>query len=188
MRISACLLAVVGFAGMLCAQPSTVNFNLVQVNHYNGQQAVVDSAKTQVQRITIDVNNPEAYRRMVSEASAGRINIAPVAISVESSGGGSMDALTLPWESQTVLRSTSGADSFKVTSSRAGCPGTEIRPSVSVAFSTPHGWSDPPIRFGPLNDHTVCPLGKGYQLEVSVKGDNSPSVRLREQAVQYGHR
>jgi hypothetical protein len=189
MKILSFVAAIVTCGALVFAQqPSTVNFNLVQVNRYDGQQAVQDSVNRPVQRITIDVNNPEMYRQLVKESPSGKLNVAPVVVTMETVVGAKADGIPLPWNTQKVLRSATGLDSFRVSSSQAGCPGTEIRPSVSVSFATPRGWSDPPIRFGPLNDHTVCALGKGYELEVSARGANGPSVNLRQHAEMYGRR
>ena len=174
----------------LCAiaqQTPTVNFNLVQVNHYHGQEQATGNVVTPGDRVVIDLGNPQAMQQFLTKSSP-EINIAPVVVKIERIVPDETGSVSLPWESQTVLRSVSGRDSFLVTSSRAGCPGTEIKPSVSVAFATPRGWSDPPIRFGPLSNQAVCPLGRGYQLDVSVKADGVPAVRLREEAAQYGKR
>ena len=178
MRLSLCLTAFAAWAAVACAQPATVNFNLVQVNHYHGQERLYDSVATPGARMVIDLGNPTAYHQFVRGVETASLT-APVVIDVfpdmNEAGG-----VELPWETQTVLRSTTGTDSFLVTSSRAGCPGTEIRPSVAVAFGTPNGWSDPPIRFGPLARRAICPLGYGRVLEVSVIEGGAPRVRLRD--------
>jgi hypothetical protein len=190
MRLMACLLVIAATSTAILAQVNSINFNLVQVNHYNGDQKVQDSVKTPGQRVVIDINNPESYRQMLLGSPSGQLNVAPVVVNVATvtNSADAHGSVALPWESETILRSPSGIDSFKVTSSRAGCPGTEIKPSVSVAFSTPHGWSDPPIRFGPLGNSTMCALGKGYVLDVSVRGDSAPRVALRQQTDHYSQR
>jgi hypothetical protein len=57
-----------------------------------------------------------------------------------------------------------------------------------VAFSRGSIWSDPPIRFGPLTEQTICPLGNGYQLIVNGRGDHPPLVRIVQAANRYGYR
>ena len=169
-------------------QGTTVNFNLVQVNHYEGQEKVDDSLTTPGKRIVIDLQNPALREKFLGNVVKGNVDVAPVVVNVETVHGLPGAPLTLPWETSAIVRTPSGLDSFRVSSSRTGCPGTEVRSSVAVAFATPKGWSDPPIRFGPLVDHTICPLGRGYQLEVSVTGDESPVVRLHEPGDMYGRR
>jgi hypothetical protein len=157
--------------------PSAINFNLVQVNNYAGQEQVTGQVATPGQRVVIDPNNPNAFGMLTHRqpVSAAKAVLAPTyAVSVSSD----LCSMALPWESSTVIVAPSGQDSFLVRSSRTGCPGTEVRPSVSVAFPTGSGWSDPPIRFGPLSENTICALGHGQQLEVSVRGDAAPKVRL----------
>jgi hypothetical protein len=188
MRLPGLILALT--AAALCAlaqQSPTINFNLVQVNHYHGQEQATGNVATPGERVVIDLGNPQAMQRFITESSS-EINIAPVTINIERIVPDETGSVSLPWESQAVLHSVSGQDSFLVTSSRAGCPGTEVKPSVAVAFSTPRGWSYPPIRFGPLSAQAICPLGRGYQLDVSVKADGVPVVKLREDALQYGKR
>ena len=189
MKTVSIVILLVSLTCALCAQESnTVNFNLVQVNQYHGQEKVQDSVKTPGQRIVIDLKNPDSFRPFVKESPPGQLKAAPVVVNVAGALSGNPDGTTLPWETGTVLRAVSGADSFKVSSSRTGCPGTEVRPSVSVAFATSHGWSDPPIRFGPLTDRTMCPLGHGFTLEVSASGASPPRVKLREPSSSYSQR
>ncbi len=90
------------------------------------------------------------------------------------------ESVFLPWDSATVLHwGEAGADSFLVSASRIGCPGTEVAASVAVSFPTNSGWSSPPIRFGPLGEHIICPLG--HELVMEVFGENAagPFARLR---------
>ncbi|MDD5088601.1 MAG: hypothetical protein PHI18_07380 [bacterium] len=168
--------------------PSTINFNLVQVNHYHGQEKVDSAVATPGERIVIDLQNPLLREGFVAAAAAGQFNLAPVVVDVVSRSITEGSELPLPWETSAILRAESGADSFRVTSSRVGCPGTEVGPSVAVAFATGRGWSDPPIRFGPLTASTLCPLGKGFLLEVKAQDDRDPVVRLRHEETRYGQR
>jgi hypothetical protein len=161
-------------------QSPVINFNLVQVNHYHGQERAADSVVTPGERVVIDIGSPLASQRFLSGSAPVMVNIERMA---DDSGG-----VRIPWESQAVLRTVSGRDSFQVTASRAGCPGTEVRPSVAVAFATVRGWSDPPVRFGPLSERGVCALGRGVQLQVSVVADGPPVVKLREESPLYGKR
>ncbi|RPH93134.1 hypothetical protein EHM69_11105 [candidate division KSB1 bacterium] len=188
MKIAALILAVVGLVFSVCAQPTpTINFNLVQVNHYHGQNDSTKQVATPGQRVVIDLQNPLSRQQFLSNANP-QIDLAPVSVQVFSPEM-FFDGLSIPWETKVVLRSAASGDSFLVSSSKIGCPGTEVKPSVAVAFAMGRGWSDPPIRFGPLNEKTVCPLGHGYQLEVSAKGDHAPVVRLREPSADlYGKR
>ncbi|MBI5058289.1 hypothetical protein HZB60_00750 [candidate division KSB1 bacterium] len=159
------------------SKPSAINFNLVQVNNYAGQEQVVHQVATPGQRVIIDPNNPNAAGAFAHFA-APKATTAQLAPFYRVSVSGETCSLALPWESSAVVVSPSGQDSFLVRTSRTGCPGTEVRPSVSVAFATGRGWSDPPIRFGPLSESTICALGRGQQLEVCVKGDAPPKVRV----------
>jgi hypothetical protein len=188
MRLSSLIIATIAIAACAFAQQTpTVNFNLVQVNHYHGQEHVTDSIITPGERIVIDLGNPGLTQRFLA-GSASEINVAPVVVNVERIAAEESGGVMLPWESKAVLHSISGRDSFLVTSSLAGCPGTEVKPSVSVAFATGSGWSDPPIRFGPLSERGVCALGRGFNLDVSVRGSDPPTVKLREEPLQYGKR
>jgi len=168
--------------------PSTINFNLVQVNHYHGQEKLDSAVATPGERIVIDLQNPLLRESFVSAAVAGKMNISPMVVDVVSRVGVVGEDVPLPWESSAILRAGAGSDSFRVSSSRTGCPGTEVGPSVAVAFATGGGWSDPPIRFGPLTASTLCPLGKGFLLEVRAQGDRDPVVRLRHEETRYGQR
>lgn len=183
--LPAVMLACAGFAA--AQQGSTINFNLVQVNHYNGQEQAAQGVDTPGQRMIIDLQNPLSVERLLQSANENRLDLAPVIVSISGTAPGPGN-LPLPWETGAVLRSASASDSFFVSSSLTGCPGTEVRPSVAVAFATGQGWSNPPIRFGPLTESAICPLGKGYQLEVSVKPGGVPHVRLLEAAAQFGRR
>lgn len=189
MRSISVLVVLAVSASLVAAQPTQViNFNLVQVNHYHGQASVTDSVITPGQRIVIDLNRPEAWQRLLNAATPEHLNLAPVVVDVSNTDAPHDAAVPLPWESAVVLHSVSGADSFRVTSSRAGCPGTEVRPSVAVSFATAGGWSFPPIRFGPLTENSLCPLGRGYQLKVKLKTDAGPDVRLVEPETLLGKR
>jgi hypothetical protein len=168
-------------------QPPVINFNLVQVNHYHGQESAVDSVITPGERVVIDLGSPLATQRFLAGSSAN-VGIAPVMVNIESMIADDPGGVSIPWESRAVLRTVSGRDSFLVSSSRSGCPGTEVRPSVAVAFPTARGWSDPPIRFGPLSEQGLCALGRGVHLQVSVSGDGPPVVKLREESALFGKR
>ena len=179
MRMLTTVVMLVGIAGCVIAEPPpAVNFNLVQVNNYYRHEpgAPADSA---AQRVVIDLSNPAACAKFTGQGVPS-VQGAPVVVRVEHNATALSGGVIVPWETQTVLHSAMGSDSFKVTSSRSGCPGTDVKPSVAVAFPTRGGWSVPPIRFGPLGERALCPLGKGYQLEVSVSGNGSPVVRLHE--------
>ena len=191
MKSLACLLSGLGLVWSVFAQQNpVVNFNLVQVNQYQGEKASPDTMLLAADhRVVIDMQNPEAMVRFFGAVPQPRVApSAPIVIDVSVVSKPAEGGRTIPWESGDLVRALSGQDSFLVKSSRVGCPGTEVRPSVSVAFSTPHGWSDPPIRFGPLTEHTLCPLGNGYQLEVSCKGDSPPTIRLIEPDLQAGRK
>ena len=182
MRRIALTLALLTWPLSVWAQPAPViNFNLVQVNHYHGQERAADSLITPGERVVIDIGSPLASQRFLGGS-------APVMVNIERLTADDFGGVSIPWESQAVLRTVSGRDSFLVRASRAGCPGTEVRPSVAVAFATGRGWSDPPVRFGPLSERGVCALGRGVQLQVSVTGDGPPVVKLREESLLYGKR
>jgi hypothetical protein len=168
-------------------QPPVINFNLVQVNHYHGQEKGADSLVTPGERVVIDLGSPLSSQRFLG-GSAAKVDLAPVMVNIERLTADESGGVSIPWESRAVLKTVSGRDSFLVTASRAGCPGTEVRPSVAVAFATARGWSDPPIRFGPLSERGVCALGRGVQLQVSVNGDGPPVVKLSEESLLYGKR
>ncbi|MFH1011429.1 MAG: hypothetical protein V1784_09390 [bacterium] len=105
-------------------------------------------------------------------------------VATETKGG-----ITIPWDSSVVLHSNEDpADSFLVSASRIGCPGTEVAPSVAVSFPTNSGWSFPPIRFGPLGGHTICPLGQELVLEVSKQDAAGPHVRLQRHEASWSSR
>jgi len=187
-RRIALTLALMSWPLGIWAQPApTINFNLVQVNHYHGQEKAADSLVTPGERVVIDVGGPLASQRFFAGPSPD-MGFAPVMVNIERLTADDFGGVSIPWESQAVLRTISGRDSFLVTSSRVGCPGTEVRPSVAVAFATGRGWSDPPVRFGPLSERAVCALGRGVHLQVSVTGDGPPVVKLREESLLYGKR
>jgi hypothetical protein len=167
---------------LIAQQPTQINFNLVQVNQYQGQQEATKNIVTPGQRVVIDVNNPQAANYLQSAVNATPVITeqmiqglfcVPTAFKLERGV-----SVPIAWDCSAVIIAPSGQDSFLVRASKTGCPGTEVRPSVSVAFASGGGWSDPPIRFGPLTSKTVCALGGGQQLEVSQIGASPPSVRL----------
>lgn len=93
------------------------------------------------------------------------------------------------WEQSAVIYwKGEKVDSFLVSASRTGCPGTEVRASIAVSFATGSGWSFPPIRFGPLGDHVICPLGEGLKLEVFGDSGVGPRVRVSSRVRTYGSR
>ncbi len=132
-------------------------------------------------RVVVDPSNPAAASVFRSATSSQRSENSETLIR-ENPG------VQVPWESHVVLYSESRQDSFLVKSSRRGCPGTEVKPSVSVAFATARGWSDPPIRFGPLASKTTCALGKGVELQVCAIGRDAPFVKLIEKTTTYTKR
>lgn len=157
---------------------SSINFNLVQVNHYHGQEQATADIATPGPRIVVDPTDPNAIH-MLRALEKPATPSAPWDVLIQMNAGlRATESAEVPWESSKVLVSPTGQDSFLVTSSKTGCPGTEVRPSVSVAFPSGRGWSFPPIRFGPLSESTVCALGNGQKLEVSVVGSRSPRIRL----------
>jgi hypothetical protein len=179
MRMLTTVILLTGIAGFVRAEPPPpVNFNLVQVNNYYNHPAAAP-ADSNAQRVVIDLSDPAA-RAKFTGAGVPVMQAAPVMVRVERNATALSGGVLVPWETHTILHAEMGNDSFRVSSSRSGCPGTEVRPSVAVAFPAHGGWSDPPIRFGPLGERALCPLGKGYQLEVSVSGDGSPLVKLHE--------
>lgn len=187
MKTVLCLTVLLLMVPLLMAEePVRVSFNLVQVNHYAGQEQLLSEIVTPGPRVIVDVRNPEAVRRFV-DAAQPAVRYSRQTVVVHESIDPS-NLISLPWESSRVVYSASGLDSFLVSSSRSGCPGTEVRPSVAVAFESGLGWSDPPIRFGPLSENTVCPLGKGYVLAVRLVGDGPPLVGVRESAEVFGFR
>jgi hypothetical protein len=98
------------------------------------------------------------------------------------------DAVLVPWEKSVILFLNGvGSDSFLVRASHTGCPGTEVGASIAVSFATPSGWSYPPVRFGPLNDHSLCALGQGFQMEIFA-GNEGPFVRISRDGVHWGAR
>lgn len=157
--------------------PVQINFNLVQVNKYDAQEAVLEDIQTPGQRVVIDVGQGETMLQYLAAVSKVPIRIAHTA--TYSGPGSSTTAAVIDWESHRVFCAPSGTDSFKVMASRTGCPGTEVGPSVAVSFASKGGWSDP-IRFGPLTANTTCPLGHGFTLEVAGQGSQPPRVKLVE--------
>lgn len=156
--------------------PVQINFNLVQVNKYAGQEDVLGSIQTPGQRIVIDVGNGETMLQYLAAAAKVPVKVRQF---TTSGPGSSTDAHVVEWETFRVFTAPSGTDSFKVMSSRTGCPGTEVAPSVAVSFASKGGWSDP-IRFGPLTSNTTCPLGHGFTLEVVGQGSQPPRIKLIE--------
>lgn len=173
------LLLIVLISSLALAEdtpPVQINFNLVQVNKYPGQDEALANVATPGQRIVIDVSSGETMLQYLAAASKVPIKVRQA---VFSGPGGATDMITVDWETHRVFTAPSGADSFKVSSSRVGCPGTEVGPCVAVAFASKGGWSDP-IRFGPLTSNTTCPLGHGFTLEVVGQGTQPPRVKLIE--------
>jgi len=173
---------MIGFA----KEPVHVNFNLVQVNHYPGQEELQDEVVTPGKRLVIDMNEPNSMFKYLTATSSIPIRMR-IDNAYRSLEGGAVGA-ALGWGTSAILYAPARQDSFLVTSSRTGCPGTEVAPSVSVAFSNGRQWSDPPIRFGPLTEMTVCPLGNGYQLEVNGRGTLPPLVRVIADRTSFGRR
>lgn len=170
----------------LADEPVQVNFNLVQVNHYPGQENLQDEVVTPGKRLVIDMNESGAMLQYLSATSS--IPIRMRADNAYRKQNGAAVGAALGWETSAILYAPSQQDSFLVTSSRTGCPGTEVGPSVAVAFSNGKQWSNPPIRFGPLTEMTVCPLGNGYQLEVNGRGTLPPLVRVVANHSSFGSR
>jgi hypothetical protein len=189
MKSAACLILLLSTMLIVSAQsPTVVNFNLVQVNRYDKSDTTGARECLYITlhpRVVVDMQNSRSMVEFFGSVSSGTqrpvVAVTPVA---ENDAPGS----EIPWETGNLIHAAMGQDSFMVRSSRIGCPGTEVRPSVSVAFANGQSWSDPPIRFGPLCERTVCPLGHGYQLEVMCKGNDAPSVRLIEPDAYSGRR
>ncbi|MCB9368845.1 MAG: hypothetical protein H6507_07055 [Calditrichaeota bacterium] len=162
--------------------PVQINFNLVQVNKYPSQDEVLAGVQSPGQRVVIDVGNSETMLQYLAATAKVPIKTRPMIVQTHtaSTPGSSTGAMVVDWETHQVFVAPSGTDSFRVSSSRTGCPGTEVAPSVAVAFATRGGWSDPPIRFGPLTANTTCPLGHGFVLEVVGQGTMPPRVKLVE--------
>ena len=171
----------IGFAD----EPVQVNFNLVQVNQYPGQENLQDEVVTPGKRLVIDMNQSSAMLQYLSATSSIPIRMRTDNAYRTQNGGAVGSALG--WETSAILYAPARQDSFLVKSSRTGCPGTEVGPSVAVAFSQGSQWSDP-IRFGPLTEMTVCPLGNGYQLEVNGRGTLPPLVRVIADNSSFGRR
>lgn len=157
--------------------PVQINFNLVQVNKYAGQEETLESITTPGKRVVIDLGGRETMLHYLAATSKVPYRVRTATYSGSS---GASDSKVIDWDTRHVFVAPSGADSFLVSSSRTGCPGTEVAPSVAVAFATHSGWSDPPIRFGPLTANTTCPLGRGFTLEVVGRGAAPPEVKLVE--------
>lgn len=165
--------------------PMQINFNLVQVNKYDAQEAVLENVQTPGQRIVIDVGNGETMLQYLAAAAKVPVKVRQV---THSGPGSSTEFCIVDWETHQVIYAPSGADSFKVSASRTGCPGTEVAPSVAVSFASKGGWSDP-IRFGPLTSNTTCALGHGFTLEVAGQGTQPPRIKLVEAgSSMYGKR
>ena len=106
-------------------QPVNVNFNLVQVNHYHGQDSVTAGVTTPGRRVVIDLRNPLSVNALrMSSDRAVDVNTSLVKVTSYSSGNDPATIDALNWESSKVLYSPAGEDSFLVTASRKGCPGT----------------------------------------------------------------
>lgn len=179
------LVAIMVSIALAQETPVQINFNLVQVNKYPGQEEVLENVSTPGQRIVIDVNSGETMLQYLAATSKVPIKVRQVSYS---GPGGTTESAVIDWETTRIFTAPSGADSFKVLASRTGCPGTEVAPSVAVAFATKNGWSDP-IRFGPLTSNTTCPLGHGFTLEVVGQGTLPPRVKLIEAgSSMYGKR
>jgi hypothetical protein len=179
MKSAAAILTLFVVATIAFAEtPPVVNFNLVQVNHYDKPVDHPDTASAPAgARLIIDLQNSKSVVKYFGKVSAAT----PAKAAVEDVSDRDLsNTRVIPWETTQLVRSAAGQDSFLIRSSMTGCPGTEVRPSVSVSFPVGSGWSDPPIRFGPLCDRTFCPLGEGYQLEVFRRGNDAPLVRLIE--------
>jgi hypothetical protein len=180
------MMLVACVANAMAVEPTTINFNLVQVNQYPGQEEAASKITTPGRRIVVDLSRPETTLQYLAATASIPIKLAkPSSRKVTYVEG---EQVMLPWETSVVMYTPSGTDSFLVSSSRTGCPGTEVGPSVAVAFATYRGWSDPPIRFGPLTSKTICSLGKGAELEVNGMGPNPPVVRLIEESAMYGRK
>jgi hypothetical protein len=162
--------------------PVQINFNLVQVNKYPSQDEVLSDVQTPGQRVVIDVGNSDVMLQYLAATAKVPIKtrVPRVEMRTVSAPGTATGARVVDWETHQIFVAPSGADSFRVSASRTGCPGTEVAPSVAVAFATRGGWSDPPIRFGPLTANTTCPLGHGFVLEVVGQGTMPPRVKLVE--------
>ncbi len=180
-----CLLAMLSFVSAVFPQASSPQRVVIDV----GNPAAVERFLAAVRpldaprRVTIDLGNPLVAEQFVlaTNPAAWPDNRVVIDVGRQSQPAPPLaGAQEIPWETQQVLYTLTGQDSFLVRSSRSGCPGTDVKPSVSVAYATKSGWSNPPIRFGPLNESTTCPLGKGYTLDVSALGVNAPRVRLNE--------
>ncbi|MFZ5434540.1 MAG: hypothetical protein ACOZB3_12300, partial [Calditrichota bacterium] len=115
MRTFLSVLAVVAITALAFGQQgNTVNFNLVQVNNYTGQEEVEKSVITPGERIVIDLQNPLLRQQFLNGAATGKVDLAPVVVNIERIPGMSGDPMPLPWESFTILHSASGQDSFRV--------------------------------------------------------------------------
>jgi len=176
-------LSMLGLA--VADEPVQVNFNLVQVNQYPGQSELTGGLVTPGKRLVIDVSEPSSALNYIAATSSIPIRMRS---DWEYADNPAVSGSALEWETSRIFYAPARRDSFLVAASRTGCPGTEVAPSVSVAFSNGVRWSDPPIRFGPLTEYTVCPLGNGYQLEVNGRGMLSPLIRVIQDRSLFGRR
>lgn len=156
--------------------PVQINFNLVQVNKYPDQENVLANVQAPGQRIVIDIANGETMLQYLAAVAKVPYKVKQFSYT---GPGGETGFCVVDWDTHQIICAPSGADSFRVSSSRIGCPGTEVAPSVAVSFASKNGWSDP-IRFGPLTANTTCPLGHGFTLEVVGQGTQPPRVKLVE--------
>ena len=148
----------------------------------------------------IDAPAPKKQMELVEWLRAGLLSEKPIRVVIDGVfqedtptppiEGNVQEGTLIPWESSAVLYrgSPEPADSILVHASMTGCPGTEVGPSVSIAFPTPWGWSHPPIRFGPVLDNAVCPLDIDVELEVIKREEAGPVVRITRGEEVYSSR
>ncbi len=148
----------------------------------------------------IDTPAPEKQTALVEWLRAGLLSEKPIRVVIDGmfqqnvlappSEEEISEGTLIPWEGSAVLYrgSLERADSFLVSASMTGCPGTEVGPSISIAFPTPWGWSCLPIRFGPVLDNAVCPLDVDVRLEVVKREEAGPVVRIRRGEEVYSSR
>ncbi len=148
----------------------------------------------------IEAPAPEKQTELVEWLRAGLLSEKPISVVIDGvfeedvpappSEEEISEGTLIPWEGSAVLyrRSPERVDSILVRASMTGCPGTEVGPSISVAFSTPWGWSCPPIRFGPLLDNAVCPLDVDVRLEIVKREEAGPVVRILRGEEVYSSR
>ncbi|MBU1936869.1 hypothetical protein KKG05_05670 [bacterium] len=148
----------------------------------------------------IDTPAPKKQTELIEWLRAGLLSEKPVRVVIDGMFEEDVPAppseeeieegTLIPWDSSAVLYSENQeqADSFLVHASMTGCPGINAKPSVSVAFPTPYGWSCPPIRFGPVVSNCVCPLDVDVQLEILKREDAGPVVRIMRGEDVYSSR